>query len=156
MDVSRKKAGANSAGIWVMTFFIVLVGGVYLGPSGIASGGWIYIKEMPVLRVEPTPIPTTKGAKVTIAGVGFEPKQELGLRIKMGGVMSDVRYQVKPVPMTNEEGAFASEWVLGAETKLLGPGAHTLTAVNDNGDVLAHAPFVIAQPEKKKAEKGKK
>ena len=156
MDVSRKKAGANSAGIWVMTFLIVLVGGVYLGPIGDVSGGWIYIKEMPVLRVDPTPIPTTKGAKVTIAGVGFEPKQELGLRIKMGGVMSDVRYQVKPVPMTNEEGAFASEWVLGAETKLLGPGAHTLTAVNDNGDVLAHAPFVIAQPEKKKAEKGKK
>ena len=157
MDVSRKQAQASSAGIWGMTFVIILLAGLFLGPTEYLSAGWIYIKEMPVLRVDPTPIPTTKGAKVTIAGVGFEPKQELGLRIKMGGVMSDVRYQVKPVPMTNEEGAFASEWVLGAETKLLGPGAHTLTAVNDNGDVLAHAPFVIAQPEKKKEkEKAKK
>jgi hypothetical protein len=134
-----------------MTFVIVLVGGVYLGPSSEVSGGWIYVKEAPVLSVSPTPIPATKGAKVTVAGVGFEPKQELGLRIKMGGVMSDVRHQVKPLPVTNDEGAFASEWTLDAEPALLGAGAHTLMAVNENGDVLAHAPFVVAQPEKKKA-----
>jgi len=157
MGVLSKLGGAQSLGIWGMTFLILMVGAVYLGPSGDVSGGWIYVKEAPVLSVAPTPIPNTKGARVTIAGVGFEPKQELGLRIKMGGVMSDVRHQVKPLPMTNEEGAFASEWVLGAETKLLGPGAHTLSAVNDNDDVIAHAPFVLAQPEKKaKAVKEKK
>jgi hypothetical protein len=155
MDVSGKHARASSAGIWGMTLLIVLMVGLLLGPTEYLSAGWIYVKEAPVLSVGPTPIPSTKGAKVTIAGVGFEPKQELGLRIKMGGVMSDVRHQVKPLPVTNEEGAFASEWVLGAETKLLGPGAHTLTAVNDDGDVLAHAPFVLAQPEKKAKEKAK-
>jgi len=153
MNVLKKLGGAHSAGIWGMTFLIVLVGAAILGPSGDVSGGWIYVKEAPVLRVAPTPIPNTKNAKVTIAGVGFEPKQEIGLRIKMGGVMSDVRHQVKPLPMTNDEGAFASEWILGAETKLLGAGAHTLSAVNENGDVIAHAPFVIAQPEKKAKEK---
>jgi hypothetical protein len=149
-------AGSRSASIWGMTFFILMVAGVLLGPSGDVSGGWIYVKEAAVLSVAPTPVPNTKNAKVTIAGVGFEPKQEVGLRIKMGGVMSDVRHQVKPLPVTNEEGAFASEWTLGAELKLLGPGAHTLSAVNDNGDVIAQAPFVVAQPEKKKTEKTEK
>jgi hypothetical protein len=139
-----------------MAVIILMVAGVLLSPSGDVSGGWIYVKEGAVLRVAPTPIPNTKNAKVTIAGVGFEPKQEVGLRIKMGGVMSDVRHQVKPLPVTNEEGAFASEWTLGAELKLLGPGAHTLSAVNDNGDVIAQAPFVVAQPEKKKTEKTEK
>jgi hypothetical protein len=139
-----------------VTFLIILLAALLLGPTEYLSAGWIYIKELPVLSVGPTPIPNTKGAKVTIAGVGFEPKQELGLRIKMGGVMSDVRHQVKPLPVTNEDGAFASEWVLDAETKLLGPGAHTLTAVNDNGEVLAHAPFVLAQPEKKKTKEKEK
>jgi hypothetical protein len=156
MDVLRKQARSSSVGIWGMTFVIILLAGLFLGPTEYLSAGWIYVKEAPVLSVGPTPIPSTKGAKVTIAGVGFEPKQELGLRIKMGGVMSDIRHQVKPLPMTNEEGAFASEWILGAETKLLGPGAHTLTAVNDNGDILAHAPFVVAQPEKKKAKEKEK
>ena len=150
MDVSGKKARVSSVGIWGMTFIILLMTGLLLGPTEYLSAGWIYVKESPVLSVGPTPIPNTKGAKVTIAGVGFEPKQEVGLRIKMGGVMSDVRHQVKPLPMTNDDGAFASEWTLGNELKLLGSGAHTLTAVNDNGEVLAHAPFVVAQPEKKK------
>jgi hypothetical protein len=156
MDVSGKQARAGSVSIWGMTVLIILMAGLFLGPTEYLSAGWIYVKESPVLSVGPTPIPNTKGARVTIAGVGFEPKQELGLRIKMGGVMSDVRHQVKPLPMTNEEGAFASEWILGAETKLLGAGAHTLTAVNDNGEVLAHAPFVIAQPEKKKEKEKEK
>jgi hypothetical protein len=155
MKVSRKPLGMRIAAICGMAFLILTVAGVYLVPRGDANGGWIYVKEDPVLRVAPTPIPNKKGVKVTIAGVGFEPKQELGLRIMMGGVMSDVRHQVKPAPMTNEEGAFYSEWTLGNELRLLGPGAHTIAVVNEEGDVLAHAPFVVAEAEKKAKAKKK-
>jgi hypothetical protein len=149
MKLLHKLRGVRWAAIFGMAFLIVTVAGVYLAPRGDANGGWIYVKEDPVLRVAPTPIPNKKGAKVTIAGVGFEPKQELGLRIMMGGVMSDIRHQVKPAPTTNEEGAFASEWTLGNELRLLGSGAHTISVVNEEGDVLAHAPFVVAEAEKK-------
>ena len=138
----------------VLTFFVVTVGSV-LTPIGTADGGWIYVKEQPVLRVAPTPVPNKKGV-VTIAGVGFEPNQELGLRLVMGGVMSDIRHQVKPTPKTDKNGAFSSSWSINRELRLLKPGVHTLMAVNDDGDVIAQAPLVIDKKAKKSKAKKKK
>lgn len=109
-----------------------------------------------MVRVAPTPIPNKRDTMVTIAGVGFEPNQELGIRIEMGDVISDIRHQVKPAPKTDEDGAFMSQWKLGRELRLLDTGVQTLKIVNANGDVIAHAPLVLAEPEKKAEKKAKK
>lgn len=149
MEPYKKLFAAGSARIRLMMILILAASGLSYMPLGEATAGWIFVKDGPVVQIGPLPVANTKGAKVTIAGVGFEPNQELGLRIVMGGVMSDVRFQVKPVPKTNAEGTFASEWSFGNELRLLGPGAHTLMVVNEAGDVLAHAPLVVAPAEKK-------
>lgn len=156
MKVLIKLLGARSAALWGMVIVMVTVGGVHLMPRGDASGEWIYIKEGPVVRVAPTPIPNKSNTIVTIAGVGFEPNQELGIRIEMGNVISDIRHQVKPAPKTDEDGAFMSQWKLGRELRLLDSGVQTLKIVNANGDVIAHAPMVLAEPEKKAEKKAKK
>lgn len=156
MRLFNNLLGVRTAALWGMVIFMVTVAGVYIAPRGDASGGWIYIEEGPIVRIAPTPVPYKSNTVVTIAGVGFEPNQELGIRIEMGGVISDIRHQVKPTPKTDENGAFMSEWKLGRELRLIGSGVHTLSIVNENGDVLAHAPFVLAQQEKKDGKKAKK
>jgi hypothetical protein len=153
MEAYKKLLGGGSARFRLMMILILAAGGVYYMPRGEAIAGWIYVKDGPVVQIGPIPVVNTKGAKVTIAGVGFEPNQELGIRIVMGGAMSDVRFQVKPLPKTNDQGTFASEWVFGNELRLLGPGAHKLMVVNEAGEVLAHAPLVVAPAEKKAKDK---
>lgn len=124
--------------------------------SSQAEGGWVYVKESPKLVVLPLPIPYQRKTAVTIAGSGFEPKQEVSLHIELGGVPSEISFMVKPRPVANEFGAFSTEWILDNEirTKLLSPTAYTLRAEDENGSVLAHAPFVFAA-EKKEAKKSK-
>lgn len=154
MVTASKLFTRRAAIVAIAAFFAVSIGGV-IKPLGTAQGGWIYVKEQPVLRVAPTPVPNKKGV-ITIAGVGFEPNQELGLRLVMGGVMSDIRHQVKPTPKTDKTGAFASSWNINRELRLLGPGVHTLMAVNEDGDVIAQAPLVIDKKAKKSKGKKKK
>ena len=120
-----------------------------------AFGGWIYVAEAPNVTVTPGVVPLSKGAKVTIAGSGFKEGEELGIRLIMGGVVSDIRHQVKPVPKVNEYGAFYSEWVLGNESRMLPEGAMTLSIVNAEGEVIAHAPLVWEKPAKKESKKKK-
>ena len=133
-----------------------LLAGENLLRSSKAEGGWVYIKESPKLVVSPTPIPYQRKTMVTIAGSGFEPKQEISLQIELGGVPSDISYMVRPRPVANEFGAFSSQWILDGEIrgKLFSPTAYTLRAEDENGSVLAHAPFVFAAV-KKEAKKTK-
>lgn len=144
---------ALAAGIALVA--TAFVGTAVFFPAKEATSGWVYVKEAPVLVVSPTPIPYKRREKVTIAGSGFEPNQEIELHIVMGGVPSDVSSIVKPDPKPNEYGAFASEWTLNREirAKLLEPTAYTLEAVDENGTVLAHAPFVLEKVEEKKKKK---
>jgi len=108
------------------------------------------------VAVSPTPAKPEKG-KILIAGSGFKPKQELGIRIMMGGVLSDISFTVKPRPIVNEYGAFASTWGLrGREFKrgLLKAGtAYTITVVDEDGNTLGTAPLVFEKAKKKKKKK---
>ncbi len=108
------------------------------------------------VAVSPTPAKPTKG-KILIAGSGFKPKQELGIRVMMGGVLSDISFTVKPRPIVNEYGAFASTWGLrGREFKrgLLKAGtAYTITVVDEDGNTLGTAPLVFEKAKKKKKKK---
>jgi hypothetical protein len=75
----------------------------------------------------------------------------------MGGVLSDISFLVKPRPIANEYGAFASTWKLrGREFKrgLLKAGTvYTITIVDEDGNTLATAPLVIDKGKKKKKKK---
>jgi hypothetical protein len=123
-----------------------------------AEGRWVFIKESPVLIVSPTPIPYVRKTTVRISGSGFEPKQEISLQIELGGVPTDISFMVRPRPVANEFGAFSSEWLLDGEIggKLLSPTAYTIRAEDDNGSILAHAPFVLQAPKKDPKKEAKK
>lgn len=130
------------------------VGSALFVPIPQAEAQWVFIKEQPSLAVSPLPVPYKAKAKVMIAGSGFEPKQEVNLQIAMGGVPSDISFLVKPRPVANQYGAFASEWILAGEIrrKLLEPTAYTLQAVDENGFVIAQTALVF-MAEKKAAKK---
>jgi len=155
--INRKIKRSKMVALATVAAFLVVVAlaGENLLRSSQAEGGWVYIKESPVLTVSPTPIPYQAKTIVTIAGSGFEPKQEISLQIELGGVPSDISFMVRPRPVANEFGAFSSQWALGGEikSKLLLPTAYTLRAEDENSSLLAHAPFAFAPPAKKPAKK---
>ncbi len=141
--------GMTVAAVFFMT---LLGGGSFLSPFGevaIAEAG-------PNVIVSPAPVKPKKG-KILIAGSGYKPKQELGIRVMMGGVLSDISFLVKPRPIANEYGAFASTWGLrGREFKrgLLKAGTvYTITIVDEDGNTLATAPLVFDKGKKKKKKK---
>jgi len=139
-------------GISVATvFFLTLLG----GGSFLSQIGEVAIAEAgPNVTVSPAPVKPKKG-KLLIAGSGFKPKQELSIRLMMGGVMSDISFMVKPRPIANKFGAFASTWKLkGRYFKLLKPGmAYTIYIVDEDGNTVATAPLVIDKGKKKKKKK---
>ena len=127
----------------------LLVGGAFAGVPTKANA------ETPVLAISPSVVSLKKGAKVTLAASGLKKGQEVGIRLVMGGVVSDIRHQVKPSPVANEFGAFYSEWVMDGEPNLLDQGAMAINLVDEDGKVLAHAPVVWLKEAKKKKEEGK-
>ncbi len=134
-------------------FFLTLLG----GGSFVSPFGEVAIAEAePNVTVSPAPEKPKKG-KILISGSGYKPKQELGIRVMMGGVLSDISFLVKPRPIANEYGAFASTWGLrGREFKrgLLKAGtAYTITIVDGDGNTLATAPLVFDKAKKKKKKK---
>lgn len=97
------------------------------------------------LKISPDPAEFKKGVKVTIMGEGFKPKQEVGLWVMLGGVLSDVSFLTKPKPVADEQGKFKSVWQLKREFRrnLLLPGSHTIEARDKDGKTLAKAELVL-------------
>ncbi len=151
--MTHRKRLAGISGCLALAFFLTLLGGgSFLSPIGgvaIAEAG-------PNVSVSPAPVKPKKG-KILISGSGYKPKQELGIRVMMGGVLSDISFLVKPRPIVNEYGAFASTWGLrGREFKrgLLKAGtAYSITIVDADGNTLATAPLVFDKAKKKKKKK---
>jgi hypothetical protein len=150
--VKKKCKAVVVVSIAVVFFMTLLGGGSFLSPIGelaIAEAG-------PNVTVSPVPVKPKKG-KILISGSGFKPKQELGIQVMMGGVLSDISFLVKPRPIANEHGAFASTWGLrGREFKrgLLKAGtAYVITIVDEDGNTLATAPLVFDKAKKKKKKK---
>ncbi|MFQ5684217.1 MAG: hypothetical protein ACE5HC_13195 [Candidatus Binatia bacterium] len=143
----------------VGVFLFAVLGSALFFPAREASGGWVFVKERPTVSVSPAPVPYKKKVKVLISGSGFEPKQEVGIRVFMGGVLSDISFLVKPrPPIANEHGAFGSVWTLNREIrrKLVKPGtAYTVSIVDQDGNTIATAPLVFDKA-KKKGKKKKK
>lgn len=138
--------------IGVMFALSLLAGGLLLQPDR-ADGRWISIKAPPVVAISPNPVPFDRKAKVMIAGAGFEPNQEVRLIIVTGGGLTGITYLVKPAPVANEFGAFASEWTPGRMLRTLEPTAYTLRIVDENGTVLTQAPLAFEKKQKKEKKK---
>jgi len=113
----------------------------------------VAIAAGPEIMVLPAKVEYKRRVQAFISGSGYKPNQEIGLRIMMGGVLSDISYLVKPRPVANANGAFASVWTLNREIrrKLLTLGSHDLTAVDEDGNELAMTQLIF-----KKARAAKK
>lgn len=109
----------------------------------------------PTVTISPSQVEYKRKVKVTISGSGFEPKEELGLLIVMGGAPSDIAGLVKPRPVTNEEGEFSSVWVIDREIRreLLDPKSYKIEVTDEEWKPLARTTLVFKKPEK---EEGKK
>ncbi len=87
-----------------------------------------------------------KGVKINISGKGFKPNQELALLTKMGGVISDIRYLVKPRPVTDEFGAFSVVWRIRSREfrrGLLKPGIQTILVLDEDGGDFGKARLIF-------------
>ena len=115
----------------------------------------VAIAAGPQIGVLPAKVEYKRRVQAFISGSGFKPKQEIGLRIMMGGVLSDISYLIKPRPIANANGAFASVWTLNREIrrKLLTIGAHELTAVDEDGNQLATTQLTFKKASTKKKKK---
>jgi len=109
----------------------------------------------PELGVLPAKVEYKRRVQAFISGSGFKPNQEIGIRIMMGGVLSDISYLIKPRPIANDNGAFASVWTLNREIrrKLLTIGSHKLTAVDEDGNELATTKLTFKKAASKKKKK---
>ena len=148
MNLSMSKLGVTARRRTTIAIAL-FVGAAFLGVTAKANA------ETPVLTISPAVVSLKKGAKVTLAASGLKKGQEVGIRLVMGGVVSDIRHQVKPAPVANEFGAFYSEWVMDGEPNLLDQGAMSINIVDEDGKVLAHAPVVWLKEAKKKKEEKK-
>jgi hypothetical protein len=123
--------------------------------GGVLSCSMVGMQKSCV-AVSPTPVPYKRRVKVLIAGSGFKPKQELGIRVMMGGVLSDISFLVKPRPIVNEFGAFGSVWTLNREIRrklVKANTAYTVTIVDEDGNTLGTTPLVFDKAAKKKKKK---
>ena len=115
----------------------------------------VAIAAGPEIGVLPAKVEYKSRVQAFISGSGFKPNQEIGIRIMMGGVLSDISYLIKPRPVANGNGAFASVWTLNREIrrKLISLGSHNLTAVDENGNELATTKLTFKKASSKKKKK---
>ena len=115
----------------------------------------VAIAAGPEVTILPNKVEYKRRVQAFITGSGFKPNQEIGLRIMMGGVLSDISYLVKPRPIANANGSFATVWTLNREIrrKLVTVGTHEMTAVDDDGNELAVGKLVFKKAATKKKKK---
>ena len=144
------KTGRLLSGVLAFVFLVLITGFGVLSTSvcnAESSAGFI-TGGAPALNISPAVVEYKPKAKVFISGSGFKPNTEIGLRIFMGGAITNIAYLVKPPVKINELGAFAGVWTLNQEIskKILEPIAYTIMAVDSNAKQLASAPLVLALP----------
>jgi hypothetical protein len=103
-----------------------------------------------------SPKKLNKPGEVLVFMSGLEPEQEIGVRTMMGDVLSDVSYLMKPsAEKADPNGAFAAVWNVDKNTlKVMKPGNYTITVVDESGNTLASAEFMIEKAKKKSKESG--
>jgi hypothetical protein len=161
-NISKKlqeKEGAMKKGMYGMMAVIVVVGLVGCATMGLSEKGAEegLAEPGPTVVVATPMVKMSKKAELSIVGTGFKPGQEVSLLITTAdGLQSDIGYALKPKPVANKIGAWATTWSCGPyiSKKLIKEGAYTITVTDSEYTVLAHAP-VAFYAEKKEKEKKK-
>jgi hypothetical protein len=113
--------------------------------EGVAAG--------PTVVVATPMVKMSKKSKVTVMGTGFTPGQEVRLLfISADGVKADIGYALKPAPVANKVGAWATTWSCGrfVRKKLIKEGAYGITVTDTEYKVIGHAPVAFYKEKKKK------
>ena len=101
------------------------------------------------LMLEPNTV--SKKTAVTVTASGLKAGQEVGLRMMMGGVLSDVSFLAKPaIEKADDKGMVSSKWTVNRELRLLANGDHEIMLVDSDGNALAKTMLTVAKPPKKK------
>jgi hypothetical protein len=153
-DFTHVSAKRLVVSIFAALFFLLMTtcGGssqVKAGAEGMSAS----TSNAPSITVSPNVAEHKPGAKLMICGSGFEPGQKLRLFITMGGIRSGIHFLVRPEPVPNGLGAFASVWTLKREIskKLIEPlpMVYTLAAQDKEGNTLCTAPVLFCDPDAK-------
>ncbi|MFQ6078424.1 MAG: hypothetical protein ACE5NJ_04715 [Thermodesulfobacteriota bacterium] len=114
--------------------------------EGLAQPGPTVMVATPMVKM-------SKKAKITIVGTGFQPGQEVSLLFTTAdGVQADIGYALKPKPVANKIGAWATTWSAGRyiKKKLIKQGAYAITVADSEYNILTHAPVAFYKAKKKK------
>ncbi|CAI8044114.1 hypothetical protein GBAR_LOCUS24493 [Geodia barretti] len=97
------------------------------------------------------PNKVAKKTAVTVIGLGLTAGQEVGLRMMMGGVLSDVSFLAKPaIEKVDAKGRVMASWGVNRELRLLANGDHEIMLVDSDGNTIATTMLTVAKPPKKK------
>ncbi|MFC1971073.1 hypothetical protein ACFLV0_03965 [Chloroflexota bacterium] len=134
---------------------VIVIASLVFGSSLVASSATDSNNPGPNVVVADSVVKWDTTAKIQILGCGFKPEQEIHLLITdVNGVLADfTMYACTPVPVTNEQGAWATEWTgLGRmlSRKLITPGAYAIVVANENYETLAAAPIWVLEQEEQK------
>ena len=137
--------------VLVMMPFIVACGSAGpAGPAGPAgTAGAPAAASTASLVVSPIPAENGVDATVTILGAGFEPGQEITIILDQKVKPNfDITYYLDPLPVPNENGAFAGTMLIYDDRSNEGftPGVYTLRVLGAAGEVLASAPMKVIEP----------
>lgn len=101
------------------------------------------------LMLEPNKV--SKKTAVTVTASGLKAGQEVGLRLIMGGVLSDVSFLAKPnIEKADDKGMVNTKWTINRELRVLDNGDHEIMLVDADGNTLAKTMLTVAKPAKKK------
>ena len=93
----------------------------------------------------------SKTTEVKVTASGLKAGQEVGLRLIMGGVLSDVSFLAKPnIEKADDKGMVNSVWKIRRELRVLNNGDHEIMLVDADGNTLAKTMLTVAKPAKKK------
>jgi len=101
------------------------------------------------IAIFPQVVEYKEGVEVLFSGSGFEPNQELKIYVNMGDTLWSVGYLMKPLPVSNNVGAFASVWKLQREIsrKVFQPlpMVYTVSVLDSNDILLCTAPLAFEE-----------
>ena len=112
----------------------------------------------PVLAVVTPLIKMSDCKAIIVMGSGYLPGQEIHLLFTTSdGQQSDIGYAIKPNPIPDKTGSWATTWNAShfVKKKLVSGGAYKLSVVDSDYRPIAHVP-VYFQPETEKKEDKKK
>ena len=134
-------------GLMAVMVVVGLLGYASMGPrrvgaeEGLAAPG----KPVPAVVIQPSHVlKLSSKTKVAIMGSGFKPGQEIRLVVTQSdGSMSDIGSQLKPEPVADKYGVWATAWTVGnySRKEVAKPGVYLLKACDADYEVLATAPF---------------